>query len=63
MKDDLNWLQVQYYYNSGLITSPEGGQNCGTEDFVVNLANMLMTGFEIADPQNKVANSANVSSP
>lgn len=53
LRDRLNWLQVQYY-NSGLITSPEGGQNCYTEDFVVNLANMLLTGFDIAQAANKL---------
>ena len=56
MRNDLSWLQVQYY-NSGAIQSPEGTQTCGTEEFIVNLANMLLTGFEISDPQNKVAES------
>lgn len=56
MRNDLNWLQVQYY-NSGAIQSPEGLQQSGGEDFIVNLANMLLTGFEVDDPQNKVAES------
>ncbi|NCD00062.1 MAG: T9SS type A sorting domain-containing protein [Bacteroidia bacterium] len=51
MKDRLSWLQVQYY-NSGTIPSPEGSNSCGSESFVVNLVNMLATGFSIADPQN-----------
>src|SRR5690554_4654593 len=39
LRNDLNWLQVQYY-NSGPIDSPMGLQQCGTEDFIVNLADM-----------------------
>lgn len=45
MRDELDWLQVQYY-NSGTIKDINGkDQSMGSPEFYVSLADMLLTGF------------------
>ena len=53
MRDELDWLQVQYY-NSGTINDINGkGQNMGSAEFYAALGHMLLTGFDImGDPNN-----------
>lgn len=53
MRDQLDWLQVQYY-NSGSINDNNGkAQNMGSAEFYASLAHMLLTGFNINnDPNN-----------
>ena len=48
LRDELDWLQVQYY-NSGPIKDLNGKyQNMGNAEFYVALADMLLKGFNIA---------------
>lgn len=53
LRDELDWLQVQYY-NSGPINDINGKtQNMGNAEFYTALADMLLTGFPVNnDPNN-----------
>lgn len=54
MRNELDWLQVQYY-NSGPIMDINGDmQNMGSPQFYVALADMLLTGFPIMGDQNNM---------
>jgi chitinase len=53
LRNDLNWLQVQNY-NSGPIMGPDNQwHTMGGADFIVVMADMLLTGF----PLNKDTNN------
>ena len=52
LRDELDWLQVQYY-NSIVIDDLNGTtQNMGTPSFYVALADMLLKGFPIMGDEN-----------
>ncbi len=52
LRDQLNWLQVQYY-NSGSINDINGkAQSMGTGEFYASLADMLLTGFNVNNDSN-----------
>ncbi len=52
LKDQLNWLQVQYY-NSGSINDINGkAQSMGNGEFYASLADMLLTGFNVNNDSN-----------
>lgn len=54
MREELDWLQVQYY-NSGPINDINGkSQNMGSPEFYVALADMLLTGFPIMGDTNNI---------
>ncbi|MEG0296240.1 MAG: glycosyl hydrolase family 18 protein [Clostridium sp.] len=54
LRDELDWLQVQYY-NSGPINDINGkSQNMGSPEFYVALADMLLTGFPIMGDKNNI---------
>lgn len=47
LRDKLDWLQVQYY-NSGPIMAPDNNyKNMGSAEFMVALADMLLSGFSV----------------
>ena len=51
LKNELNFLQVQYY-NAGGNTAPDGqSYNQATADFIVAMSDMLLSGFKIANGQ------------
>ncbi|GEP64155.1 hypothetical protein CBE01nite_19230 [Clostridium beijerinckii] len=52
LRDELNWLQVQYY-NSGSINDINGkAQSMGSGEFYASLADMLLTGFNVNNDSN-----------
>lgn len=52
LRDQLNWLQVQYY-NSGSINDINGkAQSMGSGEFYASLADMLLTGFTVNNDAN-----------
>ena len=54
LRNELDWLQVQYY-NSGPINDINGkSQNMGSPEFYVALADMLLTGFPIMGDENNM---------
>lgn len=54
LRNELNWLQVQYY-NSGPINDINGkSQNMGSPEFYASLVDMLLTGFPIMGDKNNI---------
>jgi chitinase len=51
LRNELNFLQVQYYNAGGNTASDGNSYNQGTADFIVAMSDMLLSGFKIANGQ------------